>query len=174
MPRTPILSWYCRSPPIPCRYRTAAGHCPQVRFCRVRASVAVAQGGSIYSSSKRGQSDRDGRNHRQRRLGIQVYALIRGLGVGRIEDQLKALADDLLPSTPRVAASSDHLEVEECGVGMELECDDDCVWHVAAVRPGGPAAACGVAAGDMLRAVDWMHVKVMFEIAKRPLHATPL
>jgi len=84
------------------------------------------------------------------------------------------LAHDLLPPTPRVAAISDHLEVEECGVGMELECDDDCVWHVAAVRPGGAAAACGVAAGDMLRAVDWMHVKVRFEIAKRPLHAIPL
>jgi C-terminal processing protease CtpA/Prc len=51
-------------------------------------------------------------------------------------------------------------EAEECGVGMELVCDDDCVWYVAAVRPGGPAAACGVVGGDMLRAVDWMHVKV--------------
>jgi S1-C subfamily serine protease len=49
---------------------------------------------------------------------------------------------------------------EEYGVGMELECDEKFYWHVAGVRPGGPAAAAGITRGDVLRAVDWTLVKV--------------
>ena len=54
---------------------------------------------------------------------------------------------------------------EEYGVGMELECDEKFSWHVAGVRPDGPAAAAGITRGDMLRAVDWTLVKV-----NRPRH----
>jgi C-terminal processing protease CtpA/Prc len=50
-------------------------------------------------------------------------------------------------------------ELEECGIGMELQSDDSLDWYVAGVRPGGPAACSGILQGDLLRAVDWKPIK---------------
>ena len=50
--------------------------------------------------------------------------------------------------------------IEPCGVGIELECNSDGQWVIAAVRPGGPADLSKlINPGDIVLSVEWNHLQ---------------